>query len=114
MPEVWWAFRRAVERAPTLDIGRFVQAGCRTTLPDQVCAAYDAPFPDESYKAGPRAMPGLVPVRPDDDSRSPVAVVLIGQPTLRRRLHQGALAAVDQRVHRNGGPGRAERSLLAA
>src|SRR5258708_13066063 len=32
------------------------------------------------------------------DSRSPVAVVLIGQPTLRRRLHQGALAAVDQRV----------------
>ena len=50
----------------------------------------------------------------DMDSRSPVSVVLIGQPTLRRRLHQGALAAVDQRVHRNGGPGRAERSLLAA
>jgi type II secretory pathway predicted ATPase ExeA len=32
------------------------------------------------------------------DSRSPAAVVLIGQPTLRRRLHQGALAALDQRV----------------
>lgn len=29
-------------------------------------AAYDAPFPDESYKAGPRAMPGLVPTTPDD------------------------------------------------
>ena len=29
-------------------------------------AAYDAPFPDESFKAGPRAMPTLVPTRPDD------------------------------------------------
>jgi type II secretory pathway predicted ATPase ExeA len=32
------------------------------------------------------------------DSRSPAAVVLIGQPTLRRRLHQGVLAAVEQRI----------------
>jgi len=32
------------------------------------------------------------------DSRSPAALVLIGQPTLRRRLHQAALAALDQRV----------------
>ena len=34
----------------------------------------------------------------DMDSRSPAAIVLIGQPTLRRRLHQGALAAIDQRI----------------
>ena len=66
MPEVWWQFRTAVEKAPTLDIGRFVQSGCRTKLTPEVRAAYDAPFPDESYKAGPRAMPGLVPTRPDD------------------------------------------------
>jgi type II secretory pathway predicted ATPase ExeA len=32
------------------------------------------------------------------DSRSPAAFLLVGQPTLRRRLRQGALAAVDQRV----------------
>jgi haloalkane dehalogenase len=31
-----------------------------------VLAAYDAPFPDESFLAGPRAMPGLVPTSPDD------------------------------------------------
>jgi haloalkane dehalogenase len=66
MPEVWWAFRRAVESAPSLDVGRFVRAGCLTPPPDDVIAAYDAPFPDESYKAGPRAMPGLIPTRPDD------------------------------------------------
>jgi haloalkane dehalogenase len=66
MPEVWWSFRRAVERAPVLDIGRFVQSGCRRTLTPAERAAYDAPFPDEAYKAGPRAMPLLVPTRPDD------------------------------------------------
>jgi type II secretory pathway predicted ATPase ExeA len=32
------------------------------------------------------------------DSHSPLAIVLIGQPTLRRRLRQGALAAIDQRI----------------
>jgi len=66
MPEVWWSFRRAVEAAPVLDIGRFVRAGCLHELAGPVAAAYDAPFPDELHKAGPRAMPGLIPVRPDD------------------------------------------------
>ncbi len=32
---------------------------------DEVKAAYDAPFPDESYKAGSRQFPLLVPVSPD-------------------------------------------------
>lgn len=66
MPEVWWRFRRAVEGAASLDVGRLVQAGCTTRLPEDVRAAYDAPFPDEAYKAGPRAMPLLVPTAPDD------------------------------------------------
>ena len=66
MPEVWWRFRRAVERAEHLDVGRLVQAGCLTPLDDAVREAYDAPYPDETYKAGPRAMPTLVPTSPDD------------------------------------------------
>ena len=66
MPEVWWHFRQAVERAEHLDIGRLVQSGCVHRLPEEVRAAYDAPFPSEEYKAGPRAMPTLVPTRPDD------------------------------------------------
>ena len=66
MPDMWWQFRRAVESAPSLDIGRFVQAGCRTSLSDAERAAYDAPFPDESYKVGPKVMPGLVPVSLED------------------------------------------------
>lgn len=66
MPGEWWAFRRAVERAESLDVSGFVQSGCRRMLAPAERAAYDAPFPDESYKAGPRAMPLLVPTRPDD------------------------------------------------
>jgi haloalkane dehalogenase len=66
MPDVWWQFRRAVEKADVLDVGRLVQSGCRTQLPEAVRAAYDAPFPDEQYKAGPRVMPLLVPTAPDD------------------------------------------------
>jgi haloalkane dehalogenase len=66
MPEVWWRFRRAVEQAPELDVARLVQSGCRTHLAAEVRAAYDAPFPDGRFMAGPRAMPLLVPTRPDD------------------------------------------------
>jgi type II secretory pathway predicted ATPase ExeA len=32
------------------------------------------------------------------DSRSPASIILIGQPTLRRRLAQGTMAALDQRI----------------
>lgn len=39
----------------------------RTVTPEEV-AAYDAPFPDPSFKMGPRAMPSQVPTLPDDPS----------------------------------------------
>jgi haloalkane dehalogenase len=66
MPEVWWMFRRAVESAEVLEIGRFVEAGCQQGLSDADRAAYDAPFPDQTYTMGPRAMPGLIPTSVDD------------------------------------------------
>jgi haloalkane dehalogenase len=66
MPEIWHQFRQAIQTAPEIDIGRFVQAGCRRSLTDEVRAGYDAPFPDESYKTAARAFPGLVPITPDD------------------------------------------------
>lgn len=66
MPPVWWQFRRAVEKADVLDVGRLVASGCVRPMADEVRAAYDAPFPDERSKTGPRVMPSLVPTRPDD------------------------------------------------
>ncbi len=66
MPEVWWQFRNAVASAPVLDVGRLVAAGCARGLGETDRAAYDAPFPEEATKVGPRVMPTLVPTRPDD------------------------------------------------
>ncbi|HEV7206949.1 MAG TPA: haloalkane dehalogenase [Jatrophihabitans sp.] len=66
MPEIWHQFRAAIQTAPVVDVARFVASGCARPMSDAVAAGYDAPFPDESFKAGPRAMPGLVPTGPDD------------------------------------------------
>jgi haloalkane dehalogenase len=66
MPEIWWEFRRAVEHAESLDIGRLVVSGCVRPVAPEVRAAYDAPFPTEDHKAAPKVMPTLVPTAPDD------------------------------------------------
>ncbi|HTX27676.1 MAG TPA: haloalkane dehalogenase [Streptosporangiaceae bacterium] len=66
MPDVWLRFRDVVRTAPALSVSRLVQSGCQTPLPPEVLAAYEAPFPDPSYAAAVRAMPGLVPTSPDD------------------------------------------------
>jgi haloalkane dehalogenase len=66
MPDLWWAFRRLVERSEVLDVPALVQAGTQRRLSPAERAAYAAPFPDAAYQAGPRAMPGLVPVTPQD------------------------------------------------
>jgi haloalkane dehalogenase len=66
MPDVWLRFRHTVRSAPTLDIARLVRAGCVRAPSESVSHAYNAPFPDESFKAAPRAMPNLVPTAPDD------------------------------------------------
>ncbi len=66
MTDAFLAWQRYAQEATDLPVGRIVAGGCRTPLAAEVVAAYDAPFPDAEYVAGPRAMPGLVPNRPDD------------------------------------------------
>ncbi len=66
MPEAFRAWQDFAATAKGFDIGRIVQNGTRTELPPEVVAAYDAPFPDDRYKAGARVFPSLVPTRPDD------------------------------------------------
>lgn len=65
-PPAFFAWREFSQTVPELPIGKIVQSGCATTLDESVIAAYDAPFPDESYKAGARQFPALVPATPDD------------------------------------------------
>jgi haloalkane dehalogenase len=71
MPQSWVRFAEAVATAETLDVARFVQNGCRTELTGEARRAYDAPFPDESFKAAVRAMPSLVPRTPTDPETEP-------------------------------------------
>jgi haloalkane dehalogenase len=54
------------QEAPAFPVGAIVNGGCTTDLPPEVVAAYDAPFPDDSYTAGARQFPVLVPTSPDD------------------------------------------------
>jgi len=63
------AFQRWLDfsqRVPELPVGQIVSGGCAGELTPAVVAAYDAPFPDESFKEGARAFPALVPISPDD------------------------------------------------
>jgi haloalkane dehalogenase len=59
---VWRAFSRY---SPWFPIARIVQIGTRRTLSAAEIAAYNAPFPNSSYKSAARAYPSLVPVEPD-------------------------------------------------
>ena len=65
-PEIWFMFRDMVANAEVFDVPRTIQAGTKMTLPDEVLAAYDAPFPDESFKVGARRFPQLVPADSGD------------------------------------------------
>ena len=62
---LWRAFARWT---PLFPAGRIVQSGVVRGMTPEVRAAYDAPFPAEKFKAGARAFPRLVPIRPDDPS----------------------------------------------
>ena len=59
----WQSYSQSVPVFPT---GSIIQRSTVTELSAEVVAAYDAPFPDESYKEGARQFPLLVPCSPDD------------------------------------------------
>ena len=65
------AWRKFSQEVPEFPVGRIVRGGCVTELSPDVVAAYDAPFPEERYKAGARQFPLLVPASPDDPAAEP-------------------------------------------
>lgn len=62
----WQSFSQSVPEFPT---GTIIQGATVSDLSAEVVAAYDAPYPDESYKEGARQFPLLVPTSPDDPAR---------------------------------------------
>lgn len=65
-PLVFRLWRLFAKYSPWFPISRIIAAGCQSRLSPDTAVAYDAPFPDKSYKQGARAFPALVPTRPDD------------------------------------------------
>jgi haloalkane dehalogenase len=53
------------QKSPHFDIGTILQKATVSELSPEVVAAYNAPFPDETYKAGARIFPTLVPITAD-------------------------------------------------
>ncbi len=63
--KAWLEFSQSI---PQMPIGMIVAGGTANPLTPQEIAAYDAPFPDESFKEGARQFPKLVPVTPHHPS----------------------------------------------
>ena len=61
MPDAFFAWQQFSQSVPELPVGNIVRMGCARGIPDEIAAAYDAPFPTRASKAGPRAYPPLVP-----------------------------------------------------
>jgi len=64
--DAFLAWQKFSQETPEFPVGRIINGGCTSDLREDVIAAYDAPFPDDTYKAGARQFPTLVPSRPDD------------------------------------------------
>ena len=64
--DAFLAWQKFSQETPDFPVGAIINGGCTTDLTADVIAGYDAPFPDDRYKAGARIFPTLVPTTPDD------------------------------------------------
>lgn len=54
------------QHIPVFTVGKIIAGACVKPVSAETIKAYDAPFPDESYKAGARQFPMLVPTSAND------------------------------------------------
>lgn len=59
--EAFRAWQKFSQEVPVFEVGKLCNGGSASSLSEEVIAAYDAPFPDETYKAGARIFPALYP-----------------------------------------------------
>jgi haloalkane dehalogenase len=64
-------WQRFSQETPDFAVGQIINMGTTSDLSADVIAAYDAPFPDDSFKAGARQFPMLVPTSTDDPASAP-------------------------------------------
>ena len=59
-------WKHYAETVENFHVGGIIKGGCATPLSAETVAAYNAPFPDDSFKEGARIFPKLVPITPDN------------------------------------------------
>jgi haloalkane dehalogenase len=59
--EAFRAWQKFSQEVPVFDVGKMMSGGSKTELAPEVIAAYNAPFPDETYKSAARIFPSLYP-----------------------------------------------------
>ncbi|MGB3723428.1 MAG: haloalkane dehalogenase [Pacificimonas sp.] len=64
--EAFMNWRTFSQETPDFNAGHILQGATVSELSAEEIAAYNAPYPDDSYKAGARAFPILVPIGTDD------------------------------------------------
>ncbi|WCL49272.1 haloalkane dehalogenase [Leptospira sp. GIMC2001] len=66
LPQSFLEWHNFSQKAKRLPVGKIIKGGCVREVSPDVIRAYNAPFPDESYKAAARVFPTLVPSNPED------------------------------------------------
>jgi len=74
--EGFMAWREFAERNPDLPVGFVLQSATSTELPDEVVAAYEAPFPSPESKAGAAQFPLIVPLERDSPGAAEMLAVV--------------------------------------
>ena len=65
--DAFLAWRKFSQETPEFKVGEIISmSNPSDPLSKEVIAAYDAPFPDDTYKEGARRFPSLVPITPND------------------------------------------------
>jgi len=64
--DAFLAWQHYSQTSESFNIGRIVAGGCAEPMSEEAIAAYDAPFPDDSFKEAARIFPSLVPTSPED------------------------------------------------
>jgi len=70
------AWRDFVERSDDLPVGPIMRRSMVRPWPDDVIAAYEAPFPGPEYRVGAHRFPLIVPMTPDDPGAAEMGSVL--------------------------------------
>lgn len=69
--EAFLRWQKYSQETPIFHVGGIIRGGCKSDLSPEVIEAYNAPFPDDTYKEGARQFPLLVPTSPDDPASEP-------------------------------------------